>query len=110
METVRWRKYVGAPNPPLITYLILSDLIRYVIRYSIALKDHEKDPGGTLYNCENRPNPKVRYELYPKPNHEVGYRYVNVLKKTKVLMLITYVFSTYLWYISPDPYIVPILV
>ena len=49
METVRWRKYVGAPNPPLITYLILSDLIRYVIRYSIALKDHEKDPGGTLY-------------------------------------------------------------
>ena len=30
-------------------------------------------------------------------------RYVNVLKKTKDLMLIMYVFSTYLWYFSPDP-------
>ena len=30
-------------------------------------------------------------------------RYVNVPEKIKDLMLITYLFSMYLWYFSPDP-------
>ena len=36
------------------------------------------------------------YWLYPKPNNKVRYRYVNLLKKTKDLMLITYLNPTYL--------------
>ena len=42
------------------------------------------------YNVPN-PNPKVRYEVYPNP--KVRYRYVNVVKKTNDLMLITHVFQ-----------------
>ena len=38
---------------------------------------------------------KVRYEIDPKDP--------NVPKKTKDLMLITYLFSTYQWCFSPDP-------
>ena len=36
-------------------------------------------------------------------------RYVNVPKKTKDLMLITYLKPTYLWCFSPDPKVKPIL-
>ena len=39
---VHWRKYVGDPNPLLITYL--KDKVHYEVRYT--KKDHEKDPNN----------------------------------------------------------------
>ena len=65
-------------------------------------------------------NPKVHYKVrygtlralqleldkpkdYEKDPNVPSLSYVNLLKKTKDLMLITYAFSTYLRYFSPDP-------
>ena len=101
MLLVRWRQYVGDPTDPhLMTYL--KDKVRYKVRFSP--KRPYRGLQSSYKERYNVPNPKVRYELYPNPNPKLRYRYVNVLKKTKDLMLITYVFSTYLGYFSPDPY------
>ena len=49
------------------------------------------------------PNPLIRYVIALKDPKVLSLRYVNVPEKIKDLMLITYLFSTYLWYFSPDP-------
>ena len=49
------------------------------------------------------PNPLIRYVIALKDPKVLSLRYVNVPEKIKDLMLITYLFSTYLWYFSPNP-------
>ena len=49
------------------------------------------------------PNPLIRYVIALKDPKVLSLRFVNGPEKIKDLMLITYLFSTYLWYFSPDP-------
>ena len=105
LTTVRWRQYVLDPIPHLY-----SKVYRDVLRSTGTLGTFQglqgcNIPHNVPYNVPyNRPNHKVRYWLYPKPNNKVRYRYINVLKKTKDLMLITYLNPTYLWCFSPHPF------